>query len=235
MFASFRLISVASVLLAMSSLSIRADIVTLTWTGTTQSVSQDNVGIFGPIGQVIPANTPYSAVYVFDTTVGFFFNGTNSSEEVSGGTFFNPDLPSPLVGDATFTLNGITPALNGLFFASYFRQSGLGASLISSDTIAAIGGIPLYDGQVFQRSSRNDNSYGLPLNQPGTINFGAGDSTFGFFSYRTRDSNGNILASTGINLIPTSVTIAVQIPEPQPLVILAPLVAAIVLFRRVSC
>lgn len=211
--------------------SAPADIVSLTWTGTTVSDAQDNLGIFGLVGQIIPAGTTYSSTYVYDTEVSFIENQTNSTQEVSGGSFFNPFRPSPLVGQTSFTLNGTTVALNGLFYASYFRQSGQGVSNITNDVIAEIGGNPLFDGQILQRSIRNDNAYGLPLGTTGFFQFGAGDSTDGFFSYRTRDANGNIVAATGINLRPASLTISV-VPEPSTLVVLISFVGLSAFKRR---
>jgi hypothetical protein len=218
MFHFIRSILLTSVLFAPVCTSARGDFISLTWTGTTLSDSQDNLGLFGPVGAIIPAGTIYSSNYVYDTSISFIENQTNSTQEVNGGSFYNPARPSPLVGNCSFTINGQTANLNGQYYGVYFRQSGQGISRISTDAIAEIGGSPLFDGQVFQRASRNDNLYGLPLNMTGFFQFGAGDSTDGFFSYRTRDANGNFIAVTSFNLVPSSLTIS-AIPEPTSVVL----------------
>ncbi len=231
MFKSIDSILLVCVLLFSPTSMLRADLIELFWEGTTIFDSQDNVGLFGNVGELIPAGTEYTARYVYDTSISFIDNPINSTQEVTGGSFFNPFRQSPLVNEATFTLQGNPVDMNGLYYGSYFRQSGQGVSNISTDAIAEISGNPPFDGQLFQRAIRNDDSYGLSLNLPAVLLFGAGDSTDGVFSYRTRDALGNITAITGFQLRPTSLTVS-AVPEPSSFAITAISTAIGFAFRR---
>jgi len=112
------------------------DIVTITFTGTVSS-STDLDGIFGcsvettctvdnpsgPEGAGPYGGETYTATFTFDTGVGSvdYLPGTlayaqgGSSLPPSGDPLETP--PSPLVGDATVTVNGETYSLGGGFYA----------------------------------------------------------------------------------------------------------------------
>jgi hypothetical protein len=194
--------------------SASAALVDLTWTGTTL-LGNDGIGLFGPVG-TIPAGTAYTAKYRFDTSISFFENGTNGSQEVSGGTFYNPFRPVPLVS-AEITVNGQTVPGGGDYDSVYYRQTGQGASQIS--TLAIREPSALVSGEIFQRVFRGGNFYTLPLNQPGEFNFDASDNPGGQFLQSNRDAQGNILAQSQFGLVPSHLSITLAVPEPTSLAI----------------
>lgn len=188
-----------------------ATLIDLTWTGTTLFGSNDGLGLFGPPG-LVDADTSYTARFRFNTSIGFVSNGTNGSEEVVGGTFFNPATPIPLVS-ADITIKGSTVAADGDYYSQFFRQTGQGASKISSlaqrEPTASVGG------ELFQQVFRVGNSYSLPLDLPGEFDFDASDSPGGQFLQLNRDAQGNIVGSTTqIGLRPSHLSITLVVPEP---------------------
>jgi hypothetical protein len=111
--------------------------VTLTFTGTIGSGAQDLDGTFGCTACTSDDN-PYEGetltlVYTFDTGVGYT-SSTGPSIYATGGTSYPPDMvfggppPSPLVGDATATINGVTINLGGGFQASLENDAFGGVS-----------------------------------------------------------------------------------------------------------
>lgn len=188
-----------------------AAIVDLIWTGVTGFGGNDNLGLFGPAG-AMPADTPYTARYRFDTTVSFFENGTNGSEEVSGGTFYS--RPAPLVS-ASITVNGVEVPYNGEYASTYFRSTGQGSSQLSALAQRQISNPEPYGGELFQRVSRLGNFYETQdLDQPGEFDFTASDNPGGNFAYIVRDGSGNIAGNSGFSLIPSHLSI-VAVPEPS--------------------
>jgi hypothetical protein len=192
--------------------SASAELVDLTWTGTTL-LGSDGIGLFGPAGTVA-AGTPYVARYRFDTSVGFSENGMNGSQQVEGGTFFNPATPIPLVSAET-TINGVTVAANGDYDSLYFRQTGQGASQITN--LAQREPSAPVVGELFQRVFRAGDFYTLPLDQPGEFDFDASDNPGGEFLQSNRDGQGNIVSQTQIGLIPSHLSITLAVPEPASL------------------
>lgn len=189
-----------------------AAIVDLIWTGVTAFGGNDNLGLFGPPG-VMPADTPYTIKYRFDTTISFFENGTNGSQEVSGGTFYDPDRPTPLIS-ASITVNGAEVPYNGDYASSYFRQTGQGASNMSALAQRQLSNPQPYGGELFQRVFRTGNFYNTPqLDQPGEFDFTAADNPGGNFAYINRDGAGNIAGNSGFSIIPSHLSIRV-VPEP---------------------
>ncbi len=105
------------------------DIVTLTFTGIVSS-SNDPGGIFGCTGDAC-TNEPYdgdtyTAVFTFNTGVGYTADYPGSLVYANGGSSLPPDIefgnppappPTPLVGDATVTVNGETYNLGGSYYA----------------------------------------------------------------------------------------------------------------------
>jgi hypothetical protein len=192
--------------------SSAAAIVDLVWTGVTAFGGSDNLGLFGPPG-AMPADTPYTAKYRFDTTTSFFENGTNGSQEVTGGTFYDPDRPAPLIS-ASITVNGAEVAYNGNYASSYFRQTGQGSSQISALAQRELSNPQPYGGELFQRVFRTGNFYGaMQLDQPGEFDFTASDNPGGNFAYLNRDGAGNLTGSSEFQLIPSHLSITV-VPEP---------------------
>jgi hypothetical protein len=118
----------ALTLILCAPLACNAAIVELTWSGVTAFGGNDGLGLFGPAG-AMPADVSYQAKFRYDTTVQFVENGTNGSEEVKGGLFYGS--PSPLVS-ASVTINGQTLGMGGEYAGEYFRQSGQGASNVST-------------------------------------------------------------------------------------------------------
>lgn len=197
--------------------SASAELVDLTWTGTTL-LGNDGMGLFGPAGAV-PAGTPYVARYRFDTSIGFSENATNGSQQVDGGTFFNPARPVPLVS-ADVKINGFVVAGNGDYDSLYFRQTGQGASQISSLAEREPGG-PV-GGELFQRVFRVGNFYSLPLDLPGEFDFDANDNPGGEFLQFNTDAQGVIVGpTTQIGLVPAHLSITLVVPEPGSLVLIA--------------
>ncbi|MGD9633070.1 MAG: hypothetical protein AB7G28_06675 [Pirellulales bacterium] len=209
--------SVIWTLLAFATFTAPASaaLVDLTWTGTTLFGANDGLGLFGPAGP-IDAGTSYIARYRFDTSIGYVANATNGSEEVVGGTFFNPATPIPLYS-ADITINGTSVSANGDYYSQFFRQTGQGASQISAlaqrEPTAPVGG------ELFQRVFRLDNYYSLPLALPGEFDFDASDNPGGEFLQLNRDAQGNILGSTQIGLAPAHLSITLVVPEPASVMI----------------
>ena len=202
--------------LGLSAASAQAALVDLTWSGT--AAGNDGLGLFGDPGAL--AAVAYTASYRFDTTVGFGQNNTNGSDQVEGGSFFDPDQPIPLVS-ASLTINGITFDADGDYYSLYFRQSGEGASNISTLAQREIDGNPQpFGGELFQRVFRLGNFYGRPLDQPGVFDFDAADNPGGHFSFFNRDAMGNLSGpNTDLAIIPDHLVIALAptgggVPEP---------------------
>lgn len=226
----FRKIFVVSVVaLAVLAQRSSAAIVDLTWTGVTQFGGNDGIGLFGPPSP-IPGLIPYVAKYRFDTSISFVENGTNGSEEASGGVFFDPDRPSPWIS-ASITINGATVSVNGEYAASYFRQTGQGASQISSLAQRLLANPQPYGGELFQRVFRAGNFYATPnLDQPGEFTFDFEDNPSGSFSYANLAPDGSIIANTQVALLPATLSIKL-VPEPAASV-LAVVCAAVAMQRR---
>jgi hypothetical protein len=202
----------ALTLILCAPLACNAAIVELTWSGVTAFGGNDGLGLFGPAG-AMPADVSYQAKFRYDTTVQFVENGTNGSEEVKGGLFYGS--PSPLVS-ASVTINGQTLGMGGEYAGEYFRQSGQGASNVSTLAQRAIPGNPTpYGGELFQRVFRGGDFYGKPLPQPADLTFTASDSPSGEVLYFNRDAMGNLSGpTTQIQLIPAALSIRV-VPEPH--------------------
>lgn len=208
-----------------------ATIVDHIWTGVTAFGGNDNLGLFGPAG-IMPADTPYTAKYRFDTTISFFENGTTGSQSVDGGTFYEPDRPAPLI-IASITVNGVDVSYNGDYASSYFRQTGQGSSSISALAQRLLSNPQPYGGELFQRVFRSGNFYDTPqLDQPGEFGFTASDNPGGNFAFFTLDGAGNLTGSSGFQLIPNHLSIRV-VPEPTAWV-LALCGVGIFLRRRVQ-
>jgi len=203
------LLAVASLALASATAigpAAAADLVRLDWTGTVLFGGNDNLNLFG-LQNIDLTGRAYTASYIYDTSVNFVENLTDSTQSVSGGTFFNPFRPSPLVS-ASITVNGITVDVGGSFFGSYFTQSGLGVSGILTDAIADRnldqGSFPSrYAGQIFNNARRLDNGFALPLNQTATYDFDASVNVANSaFRFLTLDAQDNILGASGFGLRP---------------------------------
>lgn len=205
-----------------------ADIVDLIWTGVTLA-GNDQLGLFGQPGP-IAENTPYTATYRFDTDVSFMENTTNGSQEVSGGSFFNPFRPSPLIS-SSIEINGFTVDFNGLYNSSYFRSTGQGSSQVSTLSQREVVNPQPYGGELFQRVFRFGNFYDTrDLTVPGEFDFDANDNPGGNFNYFTVDGGGNITGSSAFGIIPSHLSIRVLVPEPATLASAA--IAVLVLVRR---
>jgi hypothetical protein len=122
--------------------SASADIVTVTYTGTIGAEAHDIDGTFGCSGAACrQENNPYQVdtltlVYIFNTNVGYT-SDTGPSIFAKGGTSLPASLafgdpaaspPSPLVGDATATINGVTVDLGGLHLASLENDASGGVN-----------------------------------------------------------------------------------------------------------
>jgi hypothetical protein len=196
--------------LGLSAASAHAALVDLTWSGA--AFGNDGAGLFGAAGPL--AGVAYTAVYRFDTEVSFFENGANGTQEVSGGSFFDPDRPSPLVS-ASLTINGVTFDVTGAFNSQYFRQNGQGASNLSTLAQREIPGPQPFGGEMFQRVFRlGDNFYGGPdLTAPGAYDFTAADNPGGHFSFFNLDAQGGFVGGiTDLQILPEHLLIA-QVPD----------------------
>ena len=204
-----------AVVLSFSATSAQAALVDLTWSGTASG--NDGLGLFGAAGAL--TGVAYTATYRFDTTVGFSQNNTNGSDQVEGGSLFDPDRPIPLVS-ASLTINGITFGVDGDYYSLYFRQSGEGASQLTTLAQRGIDGNPApFGGELFQRVFRPGNFYGRPLDQPGAFDFTASDNPGGHFSFFNRDAMGNLDGpNTDLSIIPDHLVVALApsgaVPEP---------------------
>lgn len=210
---SFAIVAAAFGLLAAP---VSAAFVTLTWTGETDFFGNDGLGIFVPAGPV-PQGTPYTATYVYDTSISFQANPIIGAEVVEGGVFFNPARPVPLVS-AAVTINGSTLDMDGGYDSHYLRQSGQGASQISTLAQRLIDGNPQpFGGELFQRIFRGGDFYGLPLELPGEFAIDASDNPGGEVLFFNRDALGNLDGpTTQIRLIPSHLSIT-SVPEPGSL------------------
>jgi hypothetical protein len=211
-FSKIILAGVAAV--SLSATSAQAALIDLTWSGTANGF--DGAGLFGAPGGILGAS--YVATYRFDTDISFTANATNGTEDVTGGSFFLPARPSPLVS-ASLTINGMTVSNNGLFDSQYFRANGQGQSNVSTLAQREITGNPApFGGELFQRVFRfNNDSYGGPsLTEPGVFDFTAADNPGGNFSFFNRDALGNVDGGvTGLSIIPEHLVIA-AVPVTQP-------------------
>lgn len=112
-----------------ATITTSGDIVTLTFTGIVSS-SNDPDGIFGCTGDACTDEPydgdTYTAVFTFNTGVGYTDNQPGSLVYAEGGSSLPPDIvfgnppappPTPLVGDATVTVNGMTYDLGGSYYA----------------------------------------------------------------------------------------------------------------------
>lgn len=212
MFARLCAIAICLTALGVWVPSSAAAIVDLTWNGVTVFGGSDNLGLFGPAGPM-PADTPYRAEYRFDTSISFVENGINGSQEVSGGSFYDPDRAVPLIS-AAITINGVTVNFDGDFSSVYFRQSGQGASQISANAQRQLVNPQPFGGELFQRVFRVGNFYDtMQLDQPGEFDFDANDNPGGHFLFATPDSEGNLTGTSDFNLVPQHLSISL-VPEP---------------------
>jgi hypothetical protein len=101
--------ALASVVFALISSTASADFVTETFTGTVTGF--DTLGVFGTAGASL--DTTYTAVYLFNTSLGRNLSSTGLFE-ITGGT--PAGAPSPSLG-ATLTINGKTFSVDGQFSA----------------------------------------------------------------------------------------------------------------------
>lgn len=210
------LILAGVVAFGLSTAPAHAALVDLTWSGT--AAGNDGLGLFGD--PAFLTGVAYTATYRFDTTVGFGQNNTNGVDQVEGGSFFDPDQPIPLIS-ASLTINGITFDADGDYYSLYFRQSGEGASSISTLVQREIdGNVAPYGGELFQRVFRIGNFYGRPLDQPGVFDFDAGDSPGGHFAFFNRNELGELTGpTTDLTITPDHLVIALApsgggVPEP---------------------
>lgn len=114
----------AGLLLALSPSATRADIVTVTITGTVLS-GTDTSGLFGAAGGDL-SDRAYSLVYRFDTSLGNtrseatftdLYGGTNIKCPVTGCS-----LVSPLL-DSVLTINNQSFSFNGDGHSEYYVES----------------------------------------------------------------------------------------------------------------
>jgi hypothetical protein len=227
-------LSVVGVALWLSlTSSSSATVVDVLWTGKTAFGGNDGLGLFGPAG-TMPGDVPYTAEFRFDTTIGFAENLITGLESVAGGTFFDPDLPIPLI-NASVTINGNMVSANGDYFSELVRQTGQGASLLSTLAQRLIAGNPApYGGELFQRAFRGGNFYSLPLDAPGEFDLDASDNPGGQILVFNRDANGNLSGPiTQIQLIPSHVSIR-PVPEPSCAMLLSTAGGALAVRRRRS-
>jgi hypothetical protein len=211
-----KLILAGVVALSLSAASAQAALVDLTWSGT--ATGNDGLGLFGD--PAFLSGVAYTATYRFDTGVGFSQNNTSGSDQVEGGSVFDPDQPIPLIS-ASLTINGMTFDVDGDYYSLYFRQSGEGASNISTLAQREIDGNPApFGGELFQRVFRVGNFYGRPLDQPGVFDFTASDNPGGHFSFFNKDAMGNLSGpNTDLSIVPDHLVVALApsggvVPEP---------------------
>lgn len=213
-FVSFRVVRDSAILLfaiTFGSQCALGSIIDLTWTGKANG--SDKLFLFG--SNFVVTDADYTARFRYDTTVGFSENLTNGSEQVEGGTFFDPDTPIPLIS-SSITIAGVTIDVDGRYYSSLFRQSGQGASQFSALAQRLIDGNPNpFGGELFQRIFRTGDFYGLPLGRPGSFDITADDNPGGEFLFVD-----TILGeTTQITLIPTRLVVSdasVVSPVPEP-------------------
>lgn len=225
------LLIVGVVLWSSLARSSSATVVDVIWTGKTAFGGNDGLGLFGPPG-AMPADVPYMAEFRFDTAIGFSENLITGVESVTGGTFFDPDLPIPLAS-ASVTINGNMVSASGDYFSEFARQTGQGTSLLSTLAQRLIVGNPTpFGGELFQRAGRSGNFYSLPLDAPGEFDLDASDNPGGEILVLNRDANGDLSGpTTQIQLIPSHVSIR-PVPEPSVAVLLSMAGSALAFRRR---
>jgi hypothetical protein len=182
--------------------------VTLTYTGvvgpsSSSSTSEKDVsGLFGTAGSSL-VGLPYTAVYVYDITLGINLNSrTPNYFDVYGGTFFG--TPTPTLSE-TMTINGITVSLTDTYIGEIILCSVcVGANLGFEEVAAANSEMTNI---LYAFGSPNQ----FPPSLDGSLNFSVVSNTTG-----GQGSRGQF-APDGLDLIPGTVGVTSSFGAPGPI------------------
>jgi hypothetical protein len=105
-----------------------ANLYRATYTGLVIG-GEDLSGVFG-VPNTPLNNTPFTAIFTYDTAVGARSTDPGLNDEVYGGTVFS--LPSPV--SATLDINGVTQAIAGYYSGAFTAQPGLVFGAVTDHT-----------------------------------------------------------------------------------------------------
>lgn len=196
------------------------DIVTITFTGTVDS-SADPFGTFG-CGATATCDTDnpyagdaYTATFTFNTGVGFTDNQPDTVVYAEGGTLVvgNPEPPaSPLVGDATVTVDGVTYELPGAYYA--ILQSNSSGEITGALPYQIFAEVSDASGnELFGEATTSSTpppQFPVSITTPFSVNFGGNASSFILFDCSLGSCAGNIQGDMSVSLVNDS-----TIPEPS--------------------
>jgi hypothetical protein len=202
------------------------DIVTITFTGTVSS-STDPDGIFGcGVTASCDSDNPYggdtyTAVFTFNTGVGETGNYPGTLVYAEGGSSLPPisgsTPPSPLVGDATVTVNGVTYDLGGSYYA--ILQSNSSEEVtgeLPNELFASV-----YDGlgnQIYGyvQTTADPPQFPVSITTPFSADFGNDAYSYIDFDCTGGVCAGNISGDMSVGLVNDS-----TVPEPSTWVMMA--------------
>lgn len=195
-------IALASVLLALLSSAVYADVVTETYTGTV--IGTDYAGYFGASGASL--NTTYTATYVFNTSVSGAYNYNNGSTfRTDGGGAINGYPTTPSIS-ASLTVNDqpFTEAVAGA------NLGYLLASNLSSGNFHTIAEADMSYGELFYNflyTQDPSSPYPTSLSSPFSYTYNpvGSSSRYGYFSF----------GGDSLYLTPGTVTLTDAVPEPS--------------------
>jgi hypothetical protein len=206
--------------------SARGDIVTLTFTGTVSS-SSDPAGTFGcTTGPAGTCNTDnpggpylgdtYTAVFTFNTGVGTTGDYPGFVVFALGGSSAGGAPPSPLVGDAIVTVNGVQYDLPGTFYASLQSRSspvgGLPNEILVNVNDANGNGI-YATVSTFSTTPPSSPQFPVSITTPFSDNFGGNASSILSFDC-------SLPVCQGIEG-DMSVSLTISVPEPSTWIMMA--------------
>jgi PEP-CTERM motif len=221
-----------------ASVTTSGDIVTITFTGTVSS-STDPYGIFGCTDTTCEADNPdgpdgggpyggesYTAEFTFNTGVGYTGDYPGSLVYAEGGSSMIPDIefgnppappPSPLVGDATVTVNGVTYDLGGSYYAVLQNSSSDLEPNATPYTLFA----EVYDsagntifGQV--QTTTDPPQFPVSITTPFSADFGQYAYSYIDFDCTGGVCGGNIYGDMSVSLVNDS-----TVPEPSTWVMMS--------------
>ena len=119
-----------------------ADIVTVTFTGIVGDSAYDPNGTFGCTGDACAVGAykgdAYTAVFTYNTNIGVLYDNPGVNVYLYGGSSQPLQPPSPLIGDATVTVNGVTYELSGAYYAGLENNSNTLATPLPNTLTAQV-------------------------------------------------------------------------------------------------
>lgn len=200
------------------------NIVTITFTGTVSS-SDDPDGIFGCTGDAC-SNEPYdgdtyTAVFTFNDAVGYTNDLAATLAFAEGGSSLPPSLqfgdpaappPSPLVGNATVTVNGVTYDLPGDYYAILQSQSNeQDTGVLPYEIIAHVKDLSGNEIYGFVNTTTDPPQFPVSISTPFSADFGS--AAYSYVNFDCTSGGGcfgNIQGDMSVSLVDNS-----TVPEPS--------------------